>query len=184
MELTEFLKKGEHKAFTEIFKRYNGLLYGHAYKRLLNKEEAQDVVQEVFAALWLKREDVVFNTNLIGYLYTALRNKIYNIISHKKIESEYIVSLQHFLNEEYAVTDFLIREKQLQEIIDKEMEALPPRMRQVFELSRKRHMSHKEIAEEMNIAESTVTDQVKKAMKILKPKVGLILYLIYHINNK
>ena len=184
LELTEFLKKGEHTAFTEIFKRYNGLLYGHAYKRLRNKEEAQDVVQEVFTTLWLKREDIVFSSNLIGYLYTALRNKIYNIISHKKIESEYIVSLQRFLNEEYAVTDFLIREKQLQEIIDKEMGALPPRMRQVFELSRKQHMSHKEIAEEMNIAESTVTDQVKKALKILKPKIGLILYLIYHVNNK
>ena len=113
-----------------------------------------------------------------------MRNKIYNLLSHKQVESEYIVSLQHFLNKEYAVTDFLIREKQLQEIIDKEMAALPPRMRQVFELSRKQYLSHKEIAEELNIAESTVTDQVKKALKILKPKIGLILFVYYQMHNK
>jgi RNA polymerase sigma-70 factor (family 1) len=182
-ELTGLLKQGDHGAYTEIFMRYNRLLYGHAYKRIRNKEEAQDIVQEVFTVLWTRREGINISINLTGYLYTAIRNKIYNLFSHKQIESEYIVSLQQYLNEEYAVTDYLIREKQLQEIIENEMAALPPRMREVFELSRKKYLSHKEIAEKMGISESTVTDQVKKALKILKPKIGLVLYLIHYFGK-
>lgn len=182
-ELTILLKQGDHTAYTEIFMRYNRLLYGHAYKRLRNKEESQDVVQEVFTMLWNKREHLEVSSNLAGYLYMSVRNKIYNLLSHQKVESEYIVSLQNYLNEEYAITDYLIREKQLQEIIDQEMQALPPRMREVFELSRKKYLSHKEIAEEMGISESTVTDQVKKALKILKPRIGLVLYLLYFVEK-
>lgn len=178
-ELTALLTGGDHAAYTEIFLRYNRVLYGHAHKKLRNKEEAMDLVQEVFAVLWAKRESLKIESNLPGYLYTSLRNKIFNLMSHQSVEAEYIVSLQQYINEEYAVTDYLIREKQLQEIIDREMAALPPRMREVFELSRKKHMSHKEIAEALNISESTVTDQVKKAMKILKPRIGLVLYLVY-----
>jgi RNA polymerase sigma-70 factor (family 1) len=182
-ELIALLKEGNHDAYTEIFIRYNRVLYGHAHKKLMNKEEAQDVVQEVFAGLWQKRADIQIDSNLAGYLYTALRNKIYNVMSHKGVEADYVVSLQRHLNEEYAITDHLIREKQLQEIIDQELAALPPRMREVFELSRKKYLSHKEIAEALNISESTVTDQVKKALKILKPRIGLVLALIYIIEK-
>jgi RNA polymerase sigma-70 factor (family 1) len=182
-ELIALLKAGNHDAYTEIFIRYNRVLYGHAHKKLMNKEEAQDVVQEVFTGLWQKRANIQINSNLAGYLYTALRNKIYNVMSHKGVEADYVVSLKRHLNEEYAITDHLIREKQLQEIIDQELAALPPRMREVFELSRKKYLSHKEIAEALNISESTVTDQVKKALKILKPRIGLVLALIYLIEK-
>jgi len=182
-QLVALLKEDDHAAYTEIFTRYNRLLYAHAYKRIKDKEEAQDIVQEVFSVLWAKRHSVAISENLTGYLYAAVRNRIYNLLSHKQVESEYIVSLQAYLNEEYAVTDYLIREKQLQEIIDKEISQLPPRMREVFELSRKKFMSHREIAEEMGISEQTVTDQVKKALKIIKPKVGLALMLIYYLGK-
>lgn len=179
MELVDLLKQDDHFAYTEIFLRYNRLLYGHAFKKLQNREESQDVVQDVFAALWLKRDVVQIKSNLAGYLYVALRNKIYNLMSHKEVEADYVVSLQQYIKEEYAITDHLIRAKQLEEIIAKEMSALPPRMREIFELSRKKYLSHKEIALQLNITESTVTDQVKKALKILKPRIGLMLYMMY-----
>lgn len=183
LELVAHLKKGDHVAYTELFERYSSLLYNHAYKKLRNKEEAQDVVQEVFTVLWAKREDIAIGNNVIGYLYTAVRNKIYNLIYHKQVESEYIVSLKDYINVEYSMTDYVIREKQLQEIIDKEVAELPPRIRQVFELSRNKYLSHKEIADELNISPDTVTEYIKKALKILKPKIGLALFIYYHFHK-
>lgn len=182
-QLLDLLKSGNHAAYTEIFKRYNSLLYAHAYKRLRNKTESQDLVQEIFTSLWLKKESIEISSNLIGYLYTGLKNKILNLLSHKDVESEYIRSLSDYIKQEYAVTDYLIREKQLQELIDLEMAALPPRMREVFELSRKQFMSHKEIAHELGIAESTVTDHIKNALKILRPRIGLLLVILYHLQK-
>jgi len=176
-ELLSLLKEGNHSAYAEIFTRYNQLLFGHAYKKLGNKEEARDLVQDVFINLWAKRADIVINTNLAGYLYTAIRNRIYNVFSHKEVESEYIKSLQDFLDHEQVLTDYLIREKQLQEIIEHEIQSLPPRMRLVFEMSRKGHMSHEEIALELNISKQTVADQIKKALRIIRPRITIIIWL-------
>lgn len=179
-QLSDLLIKGDETAFIQIFKRYNSILYIHAFKKLKNKEEAKDIVQETFAVLWAKRNSIVFNTNLSGYLYVSIRNRIFDYLSHQEVESKYMVSLQDFLDrEDTAVTDHLIREKQITEIIEREIASLPPRMRLVFELSRKKHLSHKEIAEELGISEQTVTDQVKKALKILRVKVGLMIYITF-----
>lgn len=177
-KLTSLLLSGDEVAFNQIFLRYNSVLYIHAYNKLKNREEARDVVQDVFAVLWTKRLDIDFKTNLAGYLYTAVRNKIFDLISHQTVESKYLGSLQGFLDHGTAVTDHLIREKQIAAMIEKEIAALPPRMRLVFELSRKQHKTHKEIAEELGISQQTVTDQVKKALKILRSKLGIFIYIL------
>lgn len=182
-ELISLLQEGDVKAYTEIFKRYNGLLFAHAYKKLGDKEEAKDIVQEVFTSLWNKHENMVINTNLAGYLYTVLRNRIYNILSHKRIESDYIKSLQNFLDQDYVLTDHLIREKQLQELIDNEIKCLPPRMRLIFEMSRKEYMSHEEIAVQLNISRQTVTDQIKKALRTIRPRITVVLWVLYLISK-
>lgn len=148
-ELIFLLKEGDHIAFTEIYNRYKRLLYTHAYQRLRNEQEVDDIIHELLTTLWIKREKLVFKTNLAGYLYTAIRNRILDYISHKQIESKYITSFQDFIDRVENFTDFLLRENQLKLLIDKEISALPPKMRIVFELSRKKGYSHKKIAEEL-----------------------------------
>lgn len=180
-ELTALLKNSDHKAFTEIFDRYNSLLYIHAFKKLRNKEAAKDVVQDTLSALWHKRETLDVANNLGGYLYTALRNKIFDLLARQQVSDKHVTALQHYLDKGNFLADHLVREKQLAAIIEREIAALPPRMREVFELSRKENLSHKEIAERMAISEQTVTDQVKKALKILKPRIGLVIAALYFI---
>src|ERR1700710_621082 len=88
-ELVALIKKDDPIAYEEIYYRYTGILYTHAYSRLQDREEAKDVVQDVFSYLWSKRDNIEFQTNIAGYLYQALRNKILNIIAHKKVASNY-----------------------------------------------------------------------------------------------
>ncbi|WP_317042792.1 RNA polymerase sigma-70 factor [Pedobacter caeni] len=177
MELTVLLKEGDAAAYTIIYNRYFNELYVHAYSRLRDKEEAQDVVHELFATLWNKRAELIFKSSLPAYLYTAVRNKILDVIAHQQVESRYVSSLQHFLQEGYCVTDHQVRERQLAALIDKGISDLPPKMREIFELSRKQAMSHKEIAEQLNLSEQTVRTQVKNALKILRLKLGMMLFL-------
>lgn len=182
-ELINLLEDGDPVAYEEIFRRYNRPLYSHAYKKLKNKEEAQDLVQDVFAMLWDKRAELQIANNLAGYLYSSVRNRFYNIIAHKDIQAKYIDSLQNFLDQPYELTDNLIREKEFAAIIDKEIQTLPPRMRLVFEMSRKRHLSYKEIATELKISEETVRDQIKKALKLLRPRLLVIFHLLFLLKN-
>ena len=180
-ELTDLLRSGDRTAFTEIFDRYNSLLYIHAFRKFNNKEEARDAVQEAFAMIWAKRENLVVKSNLVGYLYTCVQHRILDQISRNKTARNYLISLQNFIDEVKESTDDLIRLKQLSAIIDQEINALPNKMREVFELSRKENLSHKEIAAKLNISEETVKSQVKNALKILRIKLGLFAYLVFLI---
>ena len=132
--LFQLTKSGDQAAYKEIYERYFDVLFIHAYKRLQDKEEAQDLVQEIFTILWDKRLAITLTGTLTGYLYTSVRNKIINIISHKKVASTYIQSFQHFIGQGTCQTDYLARERQLVALIDKEVAALPAKMQEVFSL--------------------------------------------------
>lgn len=174
-ELADLLKSGNQAVFAEIYSRYKAVLYLHAYRMVQNREDALDVVQELFAAIWANRETLVIKTTLSAYLYGAVRNRILDVIAHQKIISRYTDTLQDFLNKGEFVTDNQIRLKELHTIIENEISQMPPKMREVFELSRQHDLSHKQIAEHLNISDKTVKKQVGKAIKILRLKINLLL---------
>lgn len=178
-ELVDLLRDNNEQAYTEIYYRYEGLLFIHAYKRLKNREHSRDIVQDLFIKLWDIRDTLKFDISLRAYLYTAVRNKIFDLIAHQKIESSYVSSLQSFIDTGYYTTDHRIRISQLNQLIEKEIAALPPKMKTVFELSRIEQLSHKEIAERLDIAEQTAKKQVQNALKILKVKLGPLFSLLF-----
>lgn len=184
-QLTVLLKGGDDLAFTELFGRYNMLLYSHVYNKLRDAEQAQDIVHEVFYSLWARRTQLEVNSNLAGYLFTAARYKIADFLSHKQVEDKYVASLQAFMDDyrQEEVADYRVRENQLRELIEAEIAALPPRMQQIFRMSRFEHLSHKEIAERLQLSEETVKDQVKKALKMLRSKLGLFALLYLHLKD-
>lgn len=177
-ELLALLKEGDHAAFKAIYQRYKAVLFLHARRLLDSDEEAKDVIQEIFTMLWSKREELQFNTSVKSYLYTATRNKIFNLIARQKFEDSYISSLQKIIDAGEFLTDQQVIEKELRTIIELEVARLPEKMRAVFELSRNEQLSHKEIAEQLGISDKTVKKQINNAIKILRPKINLVLLLI------
>lgn len=176
--LFDLMKQEDETAYKEIYERYFDVLYIHAYRRVQNREEAQDIVQEIFTILWDKRESILLTTSLAAYLYTAVRNRILNIISHQQVVASYAQSLQHFIDHGICQTDHLARENQLIAMIEKEIAALPPKMQEIFALSRKAYLSHREIAAELGISEQTVKKQVNNALRILRTRLGLFAFLL------
>ncbi|HWV74606.1 MAG TPA: RNA polymerase sigma-70 factor [Pseudosphingobacterium sp.] len=176
-ELIHLLRADDRTAFSEIYVRYGERLYKQAYHVLRNREDAKDIVQDIFTSLWNKRAELQIN-NLAGYLYIANRNQVIKLIAHKKISSVYFDWLQTMTEEGADITDHAIQEKQLQELVDGEVRKLPSKMRLVFNLSRKAHLSHKEIAAKLHLSEATVKTQVKNALRILRSKLEAFLYAI------
>ncbi|QEM09140.1 RNA polymerase sigma-70 factor [Mucilaginibacter rubeus] len=180
-QLLGLLDKSDHSAYTEIYQRYFKLIFRHAFKKLRDEEVARDVVQDVFAGLWLKRSSCAVEANLAGYLYMAVRNRIFNFWAHEKVESAYWASLVDDVGMERfadAPTDHRIRERQLMDYIELQVQELPPKMRRIFELSRKEYLSHKEIAERLDTSEGNVSKQVGNALRILRAKLGAVIYLL------
>jgi len=178
-ELAGLLRQSDQRAFGELYTRYKGVLHGHAYKKLGNLEEARDLIQELFSALWNRRDTLPDTHNLSGYLYTTLRNRILDFVAHQQVEHKYLRSLQNFITEANFITDRQVRERELTRLIEDAVNELPPKMREVFLMSRQAGKSHKEIAEELNISESTVKNHIKAALKVLRTKLGLLAYILF-----
>lgn len=176
-ELAALLQAGDRDAFGEIYERYKGLLYIHAFHKLRNEEEADDIVHDLFAALWDKRAGLEISGFLSGYLYTATRNRIFKLIARKNNAQGYITSIAASVNAGDCVTDHLVRENMLAAMIEKEVASLPAKMRLVFELSRKANLSHREIAQRLDITEETVKSHITHALKQLRVKLGIFVYL-------
>ncbi|MFD2874222.1 RNA polymerase sigma factor [Mucilaginibacter ximonensis] len=176
-DLAFLLKDGDHVAYTEIYERYFGLLYVHGRKKIRDNEEARDVVQETFVSLWKNKIHLKPELGIKAYLYTSLRNKIIDFYAHQDVNSRYINSFKDYPQASYCITDHRIRESQLAAIIENEIKALPPRMREIFELSRKEHLTHREVAERLDLSEHTVKTQVKHALRILRVRLGFLVYL-------
>ncbi|WP_316790905.1 RNA polymerase sigma-70 factor [Pedobacter frigoris] len=180
-ELIAMLRSGDNKAYTEIYNRYKRLLYLFAFRRLGDKEEVWDIIHEVFLSLWQNHEGLVISYTLSTYLHSAVRNKIANLIAHKQVSIRYLDSFSEFLStipESYP-TDYLVRHHELELLIEKEIQALPVKMKAVFELSRKTGYTRKQIAEELGLSEETVKGHMHQALKKLKVKFGSMMSLIF-----
>jgi RNA polymerase sigma-70 factor (family 1) len=182
-DLLLLVKSGDEAAFTEIYNRYWAILYRHARRMLHDDDEAEDIIQETFILFLNKAPYLELKSTLSGYLYTTVRNRIFNHIEHDKVKDKYISSIEKFIDKADYQTDYLIREKQLSVLIEQEIAALPEMMRSVFELSRNSNLSYKEIAEQLDVSESVVRNNVSRALKILRTKFGAIALLYLFLNN-
>lgn len=178
-QLLELLKEGRHGAFKAIHERYYGVLYRHAMKRLDNREEVRDILQELFSYLWANRETLVFSSGLAAYLYTSVRNRVINVFAKQQVRTAYADSLQGFMDVGEYATDEQVRERELLELVEKEVALLPPQMKRVFELSRFEQLSHNEIAELLGTSPLTVRKQIQNALKILRIKLGTNVFYIF-----
>lgn len=178
-QLIAMMRKDDRLAYSEIYHRYKRPLYLFGFKRLGDKEEVRDILQDIFTSFWVKRSTIMISATLNAYLHTAVRNKILDRIASKQVSARYVESfnIYHFLTTN--TTDHLVRHKIMKEIIDKEVVALPPKMKQVFELSRKTNYNRREIAEELGISEETVKSRMYHALKILKDRLGFTIVLLF-----
>nr|WP_121270279.1 RNA polymerase sigma-70 factor [Pedobacter schmidteae] len=171
-ELLILLKERDETAFTEIYNRYWKVIYAHVYKMLRDEDDAKDVVQEVFGNLWIRAAAIKNNANVSGLLYVSARNKVFDLIEKNKVRSDYIGEIARFVSNPLSEKIDNIDEKRLIGILEREIQKLPPKMREIFELSRKEDLSHKEIAVRLSISEQTVKKQVQNALKVIKPKLN------------
>ncbi|SEM72761.1 RNA polymerase sigma-70 factor, ECF subfamily [bacterium A37T11] len=190
--LAELIKESNEKAFEIIFIRFKDVLQAQAYKKLGNKDDAQDAVQSLFVKLWEKRQALPKTNNFSGYLHQMLRNIILNMLLHKKMNESHLVSFQHVVDFFGDDADQQLRLSELQHTIQAEIEQLPKKMKTVFLLSRQGYLSHKEIAQKFAISESTVKNHIKAALKKIRGRIkstflmsicGLLLVISHSLLN-
>jgi RNA polymerase sigma-70 factor (ECF subfamily) len=170
-KLVALLKQGNREAFAKIYQSYWTVMYMHALKMLKSEDDARDIVQEIFTSLWLKSQSIDPEVNLAGYLFVSTKNKVFDLITHRRVRLDYLESLSSFAEAHSNQTLASIEEKELLQALQREIEGLPAKMRQVFEMRINDHLTYTEIADKLNISDKTVKKQISNAIGIIRPKL-------------
>jgi RNA polymerase sigma-70 factor (family 1) len=175
-ELVAQLRAGDRMAFEAIYRRYWPLLYAIAYKRLADQEQTADVLQEVFARCWIKREALQIH-HLPAYLSSAVRYEVIRYLTRTKTALSFFEPFEALLLEGETPEERLIA-KELQELVYKYADTLPVKKRQIFLLHVRNKLSTREIAGELQIAQKTVQNQLGSALQGLKTHLAPVVLVI------
>ena len=162
------IQQGDGEAYALFYERHRTAMYLSAYHLLRDDEDARDAVQELFITVWQHAGRIDSGGNIKGYLYTVLRNRILTAMSRSKYFDDYINSYLAFEQQAVAATEETVLARELEQLLEEKIRQLPPKMREVYELSWNDHLSNKEIAERMSLSEGTVKQHKHQAMRILR----------------
>lgn len=163
---------GNEAAFDTIYKRYLVRLLNTAFQKTNSRELAQELVQESFMELYLHRHRLEIHTSLQGYLFTILKNKIFNYYRHKQVQKKYRLFVESRGEQHTMDSGKTLEGKELQDRISALIQQLPAQCRTVFLLSREGSLSNKEIAGQLNISVNTVEQHIRKARRLLRNALG------------
>lgn len=174
--LIQMLQSNHEWALKVVFNRYHIPLYQLAVGVLRDEDLAKDVVQDVFIDLWNRRH--TSNILMLGnYLSTAVKFQSLKQLRNGRMQDHHLRAVQNiqFVNQ----TEESINFKELDSTLKTVLEQLPPRCKQVFELSRFENLSHKEIAGKLGITAKTVEVQIHKALVVLRKSLDKTVVFIF-----
>lgn len=168
--LLALLMAGDEAAFTELFNRYRSVLYLEAYYRLKDHQEAQDIVQHIFAWIWQHKTRIPAAISIRQYLFCAVRNKC--IDKHRKARTVSRFAREYLYTKETGTNQVPLETKELSQQLSNAINAVSaPASRRAFQLLYQEGKSHKTIALEMGINIQTVKNQISRALKVLRGKL-------------
>lgn len=173
------IKRGNEKAFKDLFDKYYRELYYFALTYFNQKETAEEIVQEVFIHIWNKRYELEITTSFKSYLFTSVKNRSIDYIRKELRKPEKAdEKLNNLIVCGTADSSFEISE--LETLISKAILSLPEKCRIIFNLSRNSGLTYKEIANEFNISTETVKTQISIALKKIKLYLEIYWELVYN----
>lgn len=166
--LFDDIRNGNEEAFNKAFDLYYSRLCFFADKILHDFDLSRSTAQQVFVDLWIKRDKLVV-TSLQSYLYHSVQNSALDVLKRKKVESRYLATLDKSETEEMKD---LMDEAELADRINKAIQKLPEKCREIFLLCRFEELKYAEIAEKLNISVKTVEMQITIALKKLRKELS------------
>jgi RNA polymerase sigma-70 factor (ECF subfamily) len=183
-ELMLEIKAGNMLAFDELYRKYSRRLFRFSCSILKYREEAENIIQDVFLKLWLHRDEIHKSSSVKFYIFTIAYNSSVSVIRKKAKESqfiEYVKSLQDVVQES---ADVQIEYKELDEKLKRVVKTLPLRQKEIYQLHKVEGLKYSEIAEKLNISVNTVENLMSRALKKIRHRLGeysLISILFFYL---
>jgi RNA polymerase sigma-70 factor (family 1) len=180
-ELQKRLLNGDRDAFEEIFIRYWYPLFKVANSRVRSRQEAEEIVQDIFTSLW-KNHNILFISNLPNYLFSSVRKAVISKIRSKLVHEKYRNYYLQFFPGYSLATDEAVEFNELNTTIENALLQLPAKSQQVFRLNRLQGLSIPEISEMLKMPRRTIEDHLTKSLRKLRMHLkDHILFLLLFV---
>ena len=183
------LKKGNQEDFRKIFDEYSKRIFVFAKGYLKSNEEAEEVVQEVFVKIWNVRASINTELSFKSYLFKITYNYIRELFLKKNRENIYKHEILDFAVDFDNRTEESLDYSSLLELVEKLIDNLPPRQREIILLKKKQGLPIKEIASVLDISHRTVEKHLSEALKNLKRDLsakhvaGLLFFVLFLVEK-
>ncbi len=166
-ELLNRLAGNDETAFARLFEAYRDKLYSFIFHLSGSSVLAEDVLQEVFLKIWRDRSHLSGISNFNAYLFRMAQNQAINMLRRQSRETLILAEIRR-LSTEAAGAGELFSAKEVQFLLDRALNSLPPQQKRVYELSRDQGLKYEQIAAEMNISVSTVRNHMVQALRSIR----------------
>ncbi|MEO8148508.1 MAG: RNA polymerase sigma-70 factor [Bacteroidia bacterium] len=177
-EIVNALHANDEGVFEQVFRFYYQRLCNYACNIVVDMDEAEEIVQQMFLNIWEKRVHLEINISFKSYLYRAVHNACLNRLKQQKVRKLYADEQIQITEPGYEHTSQTILKTELEKQIHNAINKLPEQCRLVFKLSRFEEMKYAEIATHLGISIKTVENHMGKALKIMREQLKEYLPLI------
>lgn len=161
------ISRGDEKAFRQLYDLFSPKIYSLSVLYLKSAIAAQDMVQEVFIKLWIKREELVSIQNLEAWIMVVTRNMVLNELKKKVPEPMEILPVAiHNAHPEYKLI-----QKETANIISRAVNNLSPRQKEVYLLSRTEKLTRQEISMKLGLSPETIKEHMHQALKNIRQQL-------------
>lgn len=176
-ELLQLIRNSDYAAFEELHRRYYKPLFALAAKKIGDQDEAYDLMQDMFIELWDKRTTFSISNPLNNYLKNRLWFKLSGYFRTRGLKEKHFKNFAEFLQQQQDTAPYFdemeVREMDLQyeavmEVINRTIEEMPDKMREVFIMSRSNEYTIAEIAEKLDVSPKTVKNQINTALNRIR----------------
>jgi RNA polymerase sigma-70 factor (ECF subfamily) len=173
------MREGDSASFNALFDRYWEMLYATVFSVCSDREVCSEIVHDIFLNLWLKREKLQIES-FKAYIVASARYHVYRHVKNARRKSlEYREDLEYSSRVSMNDGELNIHYQDLEKSVDKELEELPRRCKEIFTLSRREQLSNDEIATRLDISKRTVENQLTHALRHLRLSMRHFLIIMF-----
>lgn len=162
------IAEGNEEAFRFLFDAYWDHIYSVAFLLVKSEALAEDVVQDVFLKIWANRERLTAVEKFEDYLFIVARNHVYDILKKQKKEDHLRASLIEWFESNRETPEQQLLLKESGQLLQQAVARLSPAQQAVYKMVREQGLSHKEVAEQLNISPNTVRNHIVNSLKIIR----------------
>ena len=162
------LRHDDREAFNLLFYMYAEKLLKFSLTFFNSEEEAEEIVQEVFIKIWIKRQSIKDPASFNAYIFTIAKNMIFNGLKKNIYRKKYEIYQYNKHHSFQNTTENQVLYQETRKRLEHALDQLPKKRKEVFLLSRRDGLKNREIAEKLDLSIKTVESHMSLTLKFLK----------------